>query len=238
MKRTRERSVLRTTHYRMEISLDELNSRRTEQFFNSMDELHRSMEDCGEDEMKCAQLLTEWLYRWCDSYERLPALLYIVATSGMERLWLRALGEHWSSMDNVGRFKEWLLFAFSDGGIDYESVIPELMSTVEQAAFRALPEQITIYRGCGAENAFGFSWSLKREVAARFPFTNRYHTTRPTLLTTTIPKSRAAALKLGREEHEIIVFDDPDNPSIRWNAEHLDPPPAVDNDLPVVTVIP
>jgi len=57
----------------------------------------------------------------------------------------------------------------------------------------------------------GWSWSLKRDVAAKFPFYGRYQTEVPLLLTARIPKSRAAALKLARQEQEIIVFDYPDN---------------------------
>jgi hypothetical protein len=44
------------------------------------------------------------------------------------------------------------------------------------------------------------------------------------LLTARIPKSKAAAIKLGRQEHEIIVFDYADEPSFTWTVEHLDTP--------------
>ena len=40
----------------------------------------------------------------------------------------------------------------------------------------------------------------------KFPFMQRYWTDHPILLTATISKQRAAALKLDREEHEVIVF--------------------------------
>jgi hypothetical protein len=80
----------------------------------------------------------------------------------------------------------------------------------EQRAFDALPDEITIYRGCGPMNEFGYSWTLDRTVAEAFPFKARYTTKYPTLLTTTIKKTRAAALKLGRSEQEIILFDNAD----------------------------
>jgi LmbE family N-acetylglucosaminyl deacetylase len=44
------------------------------------------------------------------------------------------------------------------------------------------------------------------------------------LLTARIPKTWAAALKLAGE-HEIIVFDHPDDPSLRWTGEFLDAMP-------------
>jgi len=71
-----------------------------------------------------------------------------------------------------------------------------MMNDEERAAFEALPEPITISRGCGAKNMFGCSWSLDRKIAARFPFSSRYWTDEPKLLTAAISKYRAAALKL------------------------------------------
>lgn len=65
----------------------------------------------------------------------------------------------------------------------------------------------------------GFLWPLAREVAAKFPFYGRYHTEVPMLLTARIPKSLAVALKLGRQEQEIIAFDYPDNTSLCWTGE-------------------
>jgi hypothetical protein len=43
------------------------------------------------------------------------------------------------------------------------------------------------------------------------------------LLTARIPKSWAAALKLAGED-EIIVFDNVENPEIRWTGEFLEAP--------------
>jgi hypothetical protein len=81
-----------------------------------------------------------------------------------------------------------------------------------------------IYRGCGPHNVRGFSWSLSRETAMKFPFSARYHTEVPMLLTARIPKSRAAALKLARKEQEVIVFDYPHAASLCWTGEFLEPP--------------
>ena len=103
-----------------------------------------------------------------------------------------------------------------------ETVIPELMDKDELAAFEALPDELVIYRGCGPHNVRGLSWSLKREVAVKFPLYGRYHTYVPMLLTARIPKRRAAALKLGRKEHEIIVFDHFEEPSLCWTGEFLE----------------
>jgi hypothetical protein len=96
------------------------------------------------------------------------------------------------------------------------------MTIEERNAFEELPEQITIYRGCGPRNKSGMSWSLSRDIAVRFPFSMRYGTDQPMLLTATIRKNRAAALKLERNEQEIIVVDLPES---CWTEESITEPP-------------
>jgi hypothetical protein len=150
----------------------------------------------------------------------LPALLDI-ADDILSEHWLVLLGELWVSFDNIGLHGYDLFWAIHERVPDMDSVIRELMNDEERMAFEALPEQITIYRGCGPKNIFGFSWSLDRKIAAKFPFSSRYRTEEPKLLTATISKYRAAALKLARREQEVIVFDYPDERSIHWTEEPL-----------------
>ena len=92
------------------------------------------------------------------------------------------------------------------------------MNADEKEAFARLRDKITIHRGCGPINKLGISWSLNREIATRFPFSQRYHTDQPLLLTATISKDRVAALKLGRAEQEVIVIDLPEE---AWTEESL-----------------
>lgn len=166
-----------------------------------------------------------WLLKNYGSYERLPVLLEVAEDMESEDL-VSLLGELWSGFDNVGVYRDDLLWAISEKGWNFESTIPEMMSPEEKAAFETLPEQMTIYRGCGPMNKSGFSWSLSHEIAATFPFMQRYRTDQPTLLTATVCRNRAAALKLDRGEHEIIVFDCPDEPSVQWTEERLFRNPA------------
>jgi hypothetical protein len=84
--------------------------------------------------------------------------------------------------------------------------IIEMIDASERQAFELLPEVTTIYRGCGLENRSGRSWTLDRSVAERVPFVQRYATEVPMLLTASIHKGAAAALKLGRLDREEIVF--------------------------------
>jgi len=82
----------------------------------------------------------------------------------------------------------------------------EMMDSAELVAYRSLPARLTVFRGCGEINMLGASWSLDRDVAARFPTLNRYRQTAPLLVTATVRRDRVLALKLDRDESEIITF--------------------------------
>ncbi len=80
------------------------------------------------------------------------------------------------------------------------------MEPAEADAYKALPDRWTVFRGCGETNLLGASWSLERETAARFPLLNRYRQARPLLVTATVRKAHVLAVKLDRQEAEIITF--------------------------------
>ena len=170
--------------------------------------------------------VARWLYRNHGSHERLPALLEVA--DEMEREdWFRLLGDAWSGFDNVGYCANELTQAICERLIHCESTISEMMSPEEQVAYDTLPEQITIYRGCGPNNNSGCSWTLDREVAMKLPFMRRYTPDHPILLTATISKHRAAALKLDRNEREVIVFSFyGDDDSFTWTEEPILRDPA------------
>jgi len=142
--------------------------------------------------------------RFCNSYSRLPTLLEI-ARQMDERDWLALLGQSWEVCDNVGEHLELLLASpFGDrlGG----GAITEMMNADEQAAYDALPSVVTVYRGCYKSNKWGFCWSLDRNVAQRFPTFIRYRQNgQPLLVKAEAKKQDIAAVKLGRNELEIIT---------------------------------
>jgi hypothetical protein len=111
------------------------------------------------------------------------------------------VGSEWSCCDNIGQYRlllRWLL--------PEEGPIPELMDPNERAAYDALPDRLTVYRGCGTSNKLGLSWSLDRQIAARFPFLNRYRQADPLLVTGKVHKRHVLAVKLDRDESEVITF--------------------------------
>lgn len=138
--------------------------------------------------------------RFCDSYSRMETLVEL-ADDMWEDQWHLVLGEEWSCCDNIGLYFDNLRQLLPKRG----PVLP-MMDDAERAAYAALPEVVTVYRGCGRNNMRGASWSLEREVAARFPFLNRYYAETPILVTATVRKHQILALKLDRDEAEVITF--------------------------------
>jgi hypothetical protein len=141
-----------------------------------------------------------FLMRWGNHYSRLPLLLAL-ADRMERREWLQLLGRAWSSCDNIGPHRLQLRTLLPPAG-----PVPELMESAEADAYLALPDRLTIYRGCGERNLLGASWSLERETAARFPLLHRYRQARPLLVTATVRKAHVLAVKLDRQEAEIITF--------------------------------
>ena len=158
----------------------------------------------------------------CDASEGLPDLLRVAADMEPgDRL--RLLGELWPGFDRICVHLEPLLSMIRTSVADPETVIPELMTTVERVAFDALPDHITVFRGCGMINKAGCSWTLDRDIATKVPFMSAYPADQPILLTAIIPKHRAAALKLERFGREVIVFGLSDE---AWKQESLAKPTA------------
>lgn len=138
--------------------------------------------------------------RFCDSYSRMETLVelgFMMADAD----WHAVLGEEWSLCDNIGGYRLMLRKM-----LPAEGPVIGMMTPDERAAYDALPERLTVYRGCGASNMLGASWSLSREVAARFPTLNRYRQASPLLVTARVPRRRVLAVKLDRSEAEIITF--------------------------------
>jgi hypothetical protein len=160
-----------------------------------------------------------FVQRFTNSYSRMPVIVGLYGFNyHMDRSdWLRLLGEWWSCCDNIGAHRLALRRRLPAAG-----PVPELMTAEEMEAYNALPERLTIYRGCGPSNMLGASWSLERETAARFPFLNRYRQSKPLLVTATVKKSRILAIKLDRGEAELITFS-----ARRVAVEELQQPQAL-----------
>lgn len=145
-------------------------------------------------------MTTKKALRLCNSYERMPFLLSIYRKT-VPLTWFKLLGDNWCNSDNIGQHAE-ALRGILAGNREHWGA---MMDGDELRAFDYLPDVLTVYRGCGLLNQIGLSWSLSRDVAVRFPFLARYRAKSPRLLTATIRKSQVVAVKLDREELEIVA---------------------------------
>jgi hypothetical protein len=82
-----------------------------------------------------------------------------------------------------------------------------LLDADNLAAYHALPEFVTVYRGYNQDNARGWSWTTDHEQASWFA--RRWQKGRPKVATGTITKRDVIAVFLDRGENEIVA--DPAN---------------------------
>lgn len=145
--------------------------------------------------------------RFCDSYNRLPS---VIALSWQMRRadWLTLLGEEWSTCDNISDWEDDLFDTqFADLSAAPLEFRHHMMTAKEEAALTALPEIVTVFRGCYANNKRGLSWTLEAAMATKFPALHRYRQGgQPLLIRARVSRDEILALKLNREEAEVIAF--------------------------------
>lgn len=117
--------------------------------------------------------------------------------------WWRLLRDNWSGCDDLANVVEGMREIIG------EAEPRELlwaMTPYERKTWRALPDTLTVYRGCYDHNRDGLSWSLSRKVAERFTTLQRYHHTDESslLLTGTVSK-HSVFLKTDRHEREVVA---------------------------------
>lgn len=144
----------------------------------------------------------------CSSYERIPVLVYAAPYMAAAD-WLALLSDNWENCDNIGEHVVDLMSFTPLGDLttDLAPLRSHLMNEDERAALAALPDEVTVYRGCYALNKWGLSWTTDRAVAERFPTLHRYRQDgQPLLVTARARKANILAVKGGRDEAEIICY--------------------------------
>lgn len=145
---------------------------------------------------------------------RLDAVLDVLhqyEVSDPEIVW-PLVGDVWTNVENIHEdYSSWYdVWNLSDSDNINPIERRELaMDEDERAAFAALPDALTIYRGTGHPDAIeeGFSWTLDRKKAIWFAKRYSHDLDRiPSLGTGTIGKSDVIAHFLGRNESEIVVL--------------------------------
>jgi hypothetical protein len=143
--------------------------------------------------------------RYAHSYNRANIILDLYEQ--MQRSdWLRILCDEWESTDNLSTLRHRFKNALGSQG-----PLLEMMTPGEQLRYDALPLEVTVYRGCSifdkrAGGIHGMSWTLSLEVAKKFPTLKRYMVSYPVVYRANVKKSRVLAVKLSRDEEELITF--------------------------------
>lgn len=138
---------------------------------------------------------------WADSYTRMETILRLRHHMSAPDWW-RLLGNNWSICDNIAAHKHRLRQILVKAN---PTNLRAMMRTHELRTLAAMPDEITVYRGCYDINRDGLSWSLSPVIAARFTTLNRYTRKNESalLLTGKASKTRVV-LNLGRKEREVI----------------------------------
>lgn len=145
-----------------------------------------------------------YLDRWCNSYERLPALMELYGSMN-ERRWWGLLGQYWSLCDNIADYTSDLRDLLQRAEVHN---LRSMMTPTGRRRLARLPEKLTVFRGCFEVNRDGLSWSLSECVARHFPTLPRYARAgeQAFLLTGQVAQSRAVLI-LDRNEEEVISAD-------------------------------
>lgn len=151
------------------------------------------------DSVATPEAADAYLRTFTDSFSCMGAIVALRDVLGGTD-WLRVLGRYWSRCDNIREYRDDLQLILGTGQV------PEMMTTEELEFYQSLPSIVTIYRGCSFQLRDGASWSVDRNVANSFPFLNRYRVADPVLITATVRKNNIVAIKLDRDEVEVITF--------------------------------
>ncbi len=140
-----------------------------------------------------------YMGRYEDDAERLVELIELWGTLDRDD-WTRLLGEHWTTCDQATHSADFLRLLLSEEPLP----IAGMMTERERVKLAALPEELTVYRGCAPYNTNGICWTLRRRIAVGFPCDGDWP---PLLLIGRVKRSRVVALKMDRDEDEIISFE-------------------------------
>lgn len=146
--------------------------------------------------------------RTANSYTRIPILIDLWHDAEVtDPEWLILLGEEWSVCDNITEHLDDLLDTPLGEALSNPGPVRHLMMTDEErAAYDALPDEVTMWRGCYRINRGGLSWTTDKARAMRFPGLHRYRGEgHPLLIKATIAKADVLAVKLDRQEAEVIA---------------------------------
>jgi hypothetical protein len=151
-----------------------------------------------------------------DKIERVLAVAFSHSDRDLGwRAAMRFVGSNWSWFE-TNTFLAPVLRQAMDGEVERSRRI--FMARDERDAFERLPNHIKLHRGGGRTTVMhGLCWSLSSKVAEDFAHMAcgmrrrmfRMGQINPVVVEATVPKNHCFAVKLGRNEEEVIVLPGP-----------------------------
>ena len=158
-------------------------------------------------ELRKARRSQDWS-AWLMLYERpfrLMALLSLSRSRGLSaKQYWSLVRVAWTDTENLYQHTEQIRQLLYPRRIDAGKRYL-IMNKDERGIFRKLPDPITVYRGCGAVNRLGWSWTTNRAQASWFADRHFVLSNVGLVLTATCPRSEALAYLNERGEDEIIA---------------------------------
>lgn len=143
------------------------------------------------------------LLRHFDKPERLPAFDKVKHRIRSKRQYWIIFSDIWSGSESLYQNHDVIDDVLTDEALEQHDHL-HMMNKDERKAFDALPDMLTIYRGCWEGNIYGHSWTLNGEVALRFA-TRHAPDGQPLVLGGKVPKAKVFALLTERNEDEVVT---------------------------------
>jgi hypothetical protein len=136
-----------------------------------------------------------------DSANRLGHMLDALILQEGDAFW-RVFATVWPSCDDTWDLREELLRALDAAGPGWEDAI----SPEDAAWFAALPDVLTIHRGCSIGRVFGASWTVDKGTAISFAKGHRMiKVPDPVVATARVSKREVLFATNRRHEAEVLV---------------------------------
>ncbi|MDA0345365.1 MAG: hypothetical protein O3C54_05325 [Proteobacteria bacterium] len=148
--------------------------------------------------------LTRLIFVEFDKHERLQAFHTVKDSIRKPKQYWALFSGIWSNSESIYQNNHIIADVLTKEALAKKEHL-HMMDKTERKKFDALPDILTIYRGCWQENRQGFSWTLDKKTALWFA--NRIETgNSPILLSGKVTKDKVFALLLGRNENEIVTL--------------------------------
>jgi hypothetical protein len=86
-----------------------------------------------------------------------------------------------------------------------EISLADVLPPDERSRYDALPDPVSVWRGCDQGRERGLHWTTDQAIAEQFASGKRCINPRPTLVSAQIPKRHIFAVFLERQEQEIVL---------------------------------